>query len=155
MQGREKNKGPIVDAEPGQCRGLRLFDEPLCEEVGEQQLDADDFHAANRATSQVDEILFVAGEEPVCTGGDDTAENGVIFFRELHIEVKKRERHPFRGTGKLLPRRRCVQDDLIFWYAIGQACKLELPPMRPAVSNRRSLMPPSRVEVGIRHENRV
>ena len=51
--------------EPGSVAGLRLFDETLCDEVSEQQLDTDDFHAANRATKQAAEILFVAGEEIV------------------------------------------------------------------------------------------
>ena len=48
---------------------------------------------------------FVAGEETVCTGGDGTTGNGAVFFRELPIKVKKLERHPFHGTGKLLARR--------------------------------------------------
>ena len=85
--------------EPGNVSGSRLLDEPLCDEVSEQQLDADDFHAANRATKQVAEILFVAGEEIVCAGGDGTTENGAVFFRELHIKVKKLERHQFHGIN--------------------------------------------------------
>jgi len=46
--------------EPSSVAGFRRFDEPLCDEVSEQQRDADDFHAANHADTQVAEIPFVA-----------------------------------------------------------------------------------------------
>ncbi len=118
-------------SEPSSVAGSRLFDERFCDEVSKQRLDADDFHAANRATKQVAEILFVAGEEPVCTGGDGTTGNGVAFFSELHSKVKKPERHPFHGTGKRL------------------ACRETLRHFRPHVSFGLGL------RAGIREQNGV
>jgi hypothetical protein len=58
-------------------------------------LDADDFHAGNRPSKQVPKILFVASKEIVCAGGDGSTEDGAVFVRKLHSEVKKLKRHQF------------------------------------------------------------
>ena len=83
-------------------RGLRLTDHSSGDEVGEEQLDTDDFYSADGVSIEMSEILFVTGEKVVGMGGDGSAKDGAVFFGRLHVEVKDQQRHHLQPLRELL-----------------------------------------------------
>lgn len=81
-------------------RALRLGDDSLSDEVGEEQWNADDFDALDGLAVKVAEVLLVAGEQVVRVPGDRSAEDGAVFFRELHAGIEELQRHQIQAIGK-------------------------------------------------------